>query len=253
MTNKKKLLVLLLGVFILFISLFVFPSINTKARLNFYIIKENIFKPVNLIKYEFIKYINLLNINDNREEYTEKLEHKIKELEFENNNLVLLLSKFNELKEILYQDLTSIPKSVGVRIIGNKNHSIKDNFIIDKGKSSGISVGDYVVSNKSIIGRVKFIDKHSSEVVSILSDDYGDEVIIGFKSYIVSGANKNYINFIRQKDSTEKFQLNIGDKVKIKIGNYYLKLGEVRYMNGKYIVKPELFSKFSYGRVVLNG
>ena len=164
--------------------------------------------------------------------------------------LVISLSKFNELNYTLFESLENFPKSVGVNIIGNKNHLIRDLFIIDKGYNSGISTGNYVISDTEIIGRIKTVNSSSSEVVGVLNVDYGDEVLIDEKSYIVSGNNTGLI-FIRQKDSTEELNLIAGDIVKIKIGNHYIKIGNVEVIDNNFIIKTKLITSYSTARVII--
>ena len=140
---------------------------------------------------------------------------------------------------------------VDINIIGNKNHLIQDMFIIDKGFASGISIGDYLVSSNNIIGRVKEVNFNYSEVVGILNLDYGDEIIIDNKSYIVSGTDDKYLRFVRRKDSTEVFSLKSGDIAKIKINNHYLNLGSVKILNDNFILITGLDS-YSTARVVIS-
>tara|TARA_B110000305_G_scaffold122668_1_gene137330 strand:- start:29 stop:535 length:507 start_codon:yes stop_codon:yes gene_type:complete len=166
--------------------------------------------------------------------------------------LINSLSKFNELNYILFDELGDFPKSVGVNIIGNKNHLIQDVFIIDKGFASGISIGDYLLSSNNIIGRVKEVNFNYSEVVGVLNLDYGDEIIIDNKSYIVSGTNDKYLRFVRRKDSTEVFNLKSGDIAKIKINNHYLNLGSVKILNDDYVIIPKLTTSYSTARVVIS-
>ncbi len=220
--------------------------------MNFFLIKDNIYKPLDIFQIKLTDYISTFKASIARERYVKSLTSEIKQLKITNNNLILALSKFNELNEILYEDLLTIPRSVGVRIIGNKSHSIDDNFIIDKGKASGITMGDYVISNNFLIGRVKSVGIKTSEVVSILSLDYGDEVLINDKSYIVSGTNKQHLVFVRQKNSTQDLIIKIGASVKIKTGKHYLILGKVSLMDNNFIITPTLLSNYSSGRVILN-
>ena len=153
-------------------------------------------------------------------------------------------------ESVLFETSEDIPKSVGVNIIGNKNHLISDLFIIDKGYSSGISIGNYIISDNKIIGRIKTVNSNSSEVVGVLNFDYGDEVLINEKSYIISGNNTELI-FIRQKDSTEELNLIVGDIAKIKIGNHYIKIGNVDLLDNKFVIKTKLITSYSTARVII--
>ena len=87
-------------------------------------------------------------------------------------------------------------------------------------------------------------------MVGVLNVDYGDEVLIDEKSYIVSGNNTGLI-FIRQKDSTEELNLIAGDIVKIKIGNHYIKIGNVEEIDNNFIIKTKLITSYSTARVII--
>ena len=250
MTNNKKLLFLFIIIIISFILVFFFPSIGSKIRTQFYYSKDIAFKPVKSLINNTQYYFDVLRTNNNYSNEIKKLEKEILNLKSINSMLVISLSKFNELNYTLFESLENFPKSVGVNIIGNKNHLIRDLFIIDKGYNSGISTGNYVISDTEIIGRIKTVNSNSSEVVGVLNVDYGDEVLIDEKSYIVSGNNTGLI-FIRQKDSTEELNLIAGDIAKIKIGNHYIKIGNVEEIDNNFIIKTKLITSYSTARVII--
>ena len=251
MTNNKKLLLLFIILFISFILVFFFPSIGSKIRSQFYFSKDILYTPVESLINNTQHYFNVLKTKNKNINEIKKLEREILNLKSINLMLINSLSKFNELNYILNEDLEDFPKSLGVNIIGNKNHLINDLFIIDKGFSSGISAGNYVISNNNVIGRIKTVNSNNSEVVGILNVDYGDEVLIDKKSYIVSGNNKELI-FIRQKDSTEDLKLNVGDIAKIKINNHYLKIGHVKLLNSDFVIETKLITAYSTARVIIS-
>ena len=87
-------------------------------------------------------------------------------------------------------------------------------------------------------------------MVGVLNLDYGDEVLINEKSYIISGNNTELI-FIRQKDSTEELNLIVGDIAKIKIGNHYIKIGNVDLLDNKFVIKTKLITSYSTARVII--
>jgi cell shape-determining protein MreC len=249
-TNNKKLLFLFIIIIISFILVFFFPSIGSKIRTQFFYSKDIAYKPVKSLINNTQYYFDILKTNNNYIDEVKKLEKEIFNLKSINSMLVISLSKFNELNYTLFETLEDSPKSVGVSIIGNKNHLFRDLFIIDKGYSSGISTGNYVTSDNKIIGRIKTVNYNSSEVVGVLNFDYGDEVLINEKSYIISGNNTELI-FIRQKDSTEELNLIVGDIAKIKIGNHYIKIGIVDLLDNKFVIKTKLITSYSTARVII--
>jgi cell shape-determining protein MreC len=251
-TNNKKLIFLFIIIIITFALVYFFPSIGSKIRINFYSSKDLIYKPFKALSEEVTNYFKILNTNNQNIEMISNLKNENTNLKEINNMLINSLSKFNELNYLLFDELENFPKSTGVNIIGNKNHLIQDMFIIDKGFASGISIGDYLVSSNNIIGRVKEVNFNYSEVVGILNLDYGDEIIIDNKSYIVSGTDDKYLRFVRRKDSTEVFSLKSGDIAKIKINNHYLNLGSVKILNDNFVIIPKLTTSYSTARVVIS-
>ena len=249
--NKNKLLILTFIITSCFVLTFLFPSINSKIRIHFFSAKYFIFKPIESIGISITNYLDIFNLQKNNMRNIRNLENKITNLETINNNLLIKLSN-NELNEILFNELAATPKTIGVKIIGNKNHIIEDLLIIDKGFYSGISAGDYLISKNHIIGRVKEVNSNFSEVVSIFNVDYGDEVLVGEKSFIIRGTNNNYLSFVRQKDTTEDLNLNIGDIAKIKVNNFYINIGKVEFLNSNFIIKPTSTSSYSTARVLIS-
>ena len=88
--------------------------------------------------------------------------------------------------------------------------------------------------------------------MGVLNHDYGDEIIIDNKSYIVSGTNDKYLRFVRRKDSTEVLSLKSGDIAKIKINNHYLNLGSVKILNDIFVIIPKLTTSYSTARVIIS-
>ena len=251
MTENKTIFIIFLLILSFFLLLFLFPSVNSKITIQFYNIKNVIYKPIDIIEKNISNYLRIINLNNNNLIKIKKLNAEIDILKEINSNLLINLSKFNELNEILFNQPQELPKSVGVKIIGNKQQSIEDMFVIDKGYSSGVKEGDYLIKFKHIIGRVKESNFNNAKVVSIFNKNYGDEVIIGKKTFIVSGTNDDYLIFIRQKNSTEQMKLNAGEIVKIKINNFYAELGKVELLNSNYIIKP-FIKVVDTARVLIN-
>ena len=98
------------------------------------------------------------------------------------------------------------------------------------------TIGDYIIDGLSIVGRVVNINFNTSEVITVKSINYGDEVFINGKSYIVSGTNNNYLSFLRQKESTEIPDFKAGDIAVIYLDYITLRLGVVSYENNQPIL-----------------
>ena len=96
------------------------------------------------------------------------------------------------------------------------------------------------------------INFNTSEVVTVKSINYGDEVFINGKSYIVSGTNNNYLSFLRQKNSTEIPDLKSGDIAIVNLNNVILRLGIVNFDNEQPILLTSDIINFENLRAVIN-
>ena len=183
----------------------------------------------------------------------------IKKLEDDNNYLrsinkylLTLTSKYSEQNKIFHQSSIKLPISVGIQVLGDRNLVYNKNFIINKGSNNGLSIGDYIIDGLSIVGRVVNINFNTSEVVTVKSINYGDEVFINGKSYIVSGTNNNYLSFLRQKESTEMPDFQSGDMAVIHLDDITLRLGIVSYDNNQPILLTPDITNFENLRAVTN-
>ena len=163
-----------------------------------------------------------------------------------------MTSKYSEQNKIFHQSSIKLPISVGVQVLGDRNLVYNKNFIINKGSNSGIAIGDYIIDGLSIVGRIVNINLNTSEVVTVKSINYGDEVFINGKSYIVSGTNNNYLSFLRQKESTEIPDFQAGDIAVVHLDDITLKIGIVSYDNNQPILLTSDITNFENLRAVTN-
>ena len=113
-------------------------------------------------------------------------------------------------------------------------------------------IGDYVIDGLNIVGRVVNINLNTSEVVTVKSINYGDEVFINGKSYIVSGTNNNYLSFLRQKESTEVPDFQSGDVAVVHLDKVILRLGIVSFENNQPILLTSDITNLENLRAVTN-
>ena len=233
--NKKFFLVYIICLF-LFLTLLLFPKYDSKTKLFTFYIKEKIESPFNLLFYKTSNLFKILNVNS---DYL----IKIKELEEENNYLqsinkylLTLTSKYSEQNKIFHGSPIKIPISIGVQVLGDKNLIFNKSFIINKGSKNGLKIGDYIIDGLTIVGRIININSNTSEVITVNSINYGDEVFINGKSYIISGTNNNYLSFVRQKENTKILDIQSGDTAVVHLDNVILKLGTVSFENNQPIL-----------------
>ena len=252
MIKDKKIILTYIICFFLFLTLILFPNYNSKTKLLIFLVKEKLEQP-------FINTINIVsdiykvfNFNSNNLRTIEILESENEYLRSINKYLLTLTSKYSEQNKIFHQSSIKLPISVGVEVLGDRNLVYNKNFIINKGSNHGLVIGDYIIDGLNIVGRVVSINQDTSEVVTVKSINYGDEVFINGKSYIVSGTNNNYLSFLRQKDSTEIPDFQSGDIAVVHLDNVILRLGIVSFENNQPILLTSDITNLENLRAVTN-
>ena len=250
-SNKKVFLIYIIS-FFLFLTLILFPNYSSKTKLFTFFLKQKIEAPFIFINKEVQDLFMIFNLNYDYMYTIKKLEEDNNYLRSINKYLLILTSKYSEQNKIFHQANITIPISIGVQVLGDRNLVYNKNFIINKGSKNGLVIGDYVIDGLNIVGRVVNINLNTSEVVTVKSINYGDEVFINGKSYIVSGTNNNYLSFLRQKESTEVPDFQSGDVAVVQLDNVILKLGIVSFENNQPILLTSDVTNLENLRVVTN-
>ena len=252
MINNKKVFLIYIISFFLFLTLILFPNYNSKTKLFTFFVKEKIETPFIFAGKEVRDLLMVLNLNFDYMNTIKKLEGDNNYLRSINKYLLTLTSKYSEQNKIFHQATITIPISIGVQVLGDRNLVYNKNFIINKGSKNGLVIGDYVIDGLNIVGRVVNINFNTSEVVTVKSINYGDEVFINGKSYIVSGTNNNYLSFLRQKESTEVPDFQSGDVAVVHLDNVILRLGIVSFENKQPILLTSDVTNLENLRAVTN-
>ena len=252
MINNKKVFLIYIICFFLFLTLILFPNYNSKTKLFTYFVKEKLESPFIFMGNEVRELFLILNLNFDHMNAIKKLEDDNNYLRSINKYLLTLTSKYSEQNKIFHKSSIKLPISVGVQILGDRNLLYNKNFIINKGSKNGLDIGDYIIDGLNIVGRVVNTNSNTSEVVTIKSINYGDEVFINGKSYIVSGTNNNYLSFLRQKESTEIPDFKAGDIAVIHLNNVTLRLGIVSFENNQPILLTSDITNLENLRAVTN-
>ena len=252
MINNKKVFLIYIISFFLFLTLILFPNYNSKTKLFTFFVKEKIETPFIFAGKEVRDLLMVLNLNFDYMNTIKKLEGDNNYLRSINKYLLTLTSKYSEQNKIFHQATITIPISIGVQVLGDRNLVYNKNFIINKGSKNGLVIGDYVIDGLNIVGRVVNINHNTSEVITVKSINYGDEVFINGKSYIVSGTNNNYLSFLRQKESTEVPDFQSGDVAVVHLDNVILRLGIVSFENNQPILLTSDVTNLENLRAVTN-
>jgi len=250
--NNKKVLLIYIICFFLFLTLILFPNYNSKAKLFTFFVKEKMELPFIFVGNEVKNLLLVLNLNFDYMNSIKKLEDDNNYLRSINKYLLTLTSKYSEQNKIFHQSSIKLPISIGVQVLGDRNLVYNKNFIINKGSKSGLVIGNYIIDGLNIVGRVVNINLNTSEVVTVKSINYGDEVFINGKSYIVSGTNNNYLSFLRQKESTELPDFQSGDIAVVHLDKVILRLGIVSFVNNQPVLLTPDITNFENLRAVTN-
>ncbi len=252
MINNKKVFLIYIVCFFLFLTLLLFPNYNSKTKLFTYFLKDKVESPFIFVGNEVRDLFLVFNLNFDYADTIKKLEDENNYLQSINKYLLTLTSKYSDQNKIFHQSSVKLPISVGVQVLGDRNLLYNKNFIINKGSNNGLVIGDYIIDGLNIVGRIVSINFNTSEVVTVKSINYGDEVFINGKSYIVSGTNNNYLSFLRQKESTEIPDFQAGDIAVVHLNDIKLRLGIVSYENNQPILLTSDITNFENLRAVTN-
>ena len=236
MINNKKVFLIYIICFFLFLTLYIFPNYSNQPRLLAFQVKESIEKPFGYIGSNLYKYFGILKNNQDLLVELDNLKKENEYLKNINNYFKVITSKYTDQYRIFHNNSSPLPSSIGVSVIGDRNLFYNKDFIINKGLKSGIQISNYVIDGIDIVGRVKSVYDNTSLVVTVKSIDYGDEVLIDNEYYIISGTNNNYLSFLRQKDSINEIKLDVGEKAIIEKDHVNLVLGRVSYIEDQPVI-----------------
>lgn len=113
---------------------------------------------------------DLTEINNLQKE-NEKLKKENDELKAENVILSQQQSELNRLRELYKLDdiYADYPK-VAARVIGKETDNWFTIFTIDKGEADGLEVDMNVIADGGLVGRITYVGKNYSRVMSIIND-----------------------------------------------------------------------------------
>ena len=240
MINNKKVFLVYIVFFFVFLTFLLFPKYENNSKLYSYFIKEKLETPFAFIGYKINSFYSLFKLNKTHLNKISQLEKENKSLNNINKYLLTITSKYSDQYKIFHESYPTIPTTIGASVIGDRNLLLNRNFYINKGKQSGIAIGNYVLDGVNVVGRIKSVTNNNAEVVTVISNDYGDEVVINNQLFIVSGTNNNYLSFLRQKNSIEKINLKKNQKVIIKNESVNLFLGKIDFIDDQpVVITPE--------------
>lgn len=226
MKRKKidfKYIIIVILIFFTIILGILFCVSNRKNYLFF----EKIVKDISLYS---IKIISLPIESINKKITEEKLKNEIyetykdkekdyKKMELLNSEIIDLKSELNDLEEMLKLNSNMIEDEViNATTISRNVGYWYDEIIIDKGETSGISVGDAVINDKGLIGIIDKTTNLTSTVKLLTLNKYKDKISIkievgdSFIYGLLTGYNKDKNEFIIEGIS-ENTGIPIGSKI----------------------------------------
>ena len=252
MINNKKVLLVYIVFFFIFLTFLLFPKYGNNTKLYSYFLKEKLETPFGFLGMKISNFYYLFQSNKVHLKNINQLEKENDYLININNYLLTITSKYKNQYKIFHDDYPTIPTTIGVSVIGDRNLLLNRNFIINKGKKSGVVIGNYVLDGVNVIGRVKSTTNNNAEVVTVISKDYGDEVFINNQLFIVTGTNNNYLSFLRQKNAIDEINFKKNQKVIIKNESVDLVLGRIDFINKQPVVITPKNLNLDNLRVLIN-
>ena len=252
MINNKKVFLTYILVFFVFLTFILFPKYENITKLYSYYIKENLENPFRYIDSKFSNLYSSFQSNRVHLSSISKLQKENDYLTNINQYLKTVISKYSDQHKIFHNNYPAIPISIGVSVIGDRDLSLNKNFIINKGKESGIVIGDYVLDGVDVVGRIKSTTSNNAEVVTVYSNDYGDEVVIDNQLFIVTGTNNNFLSFLRKKDTIVETFFKKNQKVIVKKELVNLILGRIGFIDKQPVVFPKQKLNLDNLRVLIN-
>ena len=184
MINNKKVFLVYIVFFFIFLTFLLFPKYGDNTKLYSYFIKEKLEKPFGFVGINIKNFYSLIQSNKKHLKNIVLLEKENEYLMNINKYLLTITSKYSDQYKIFHENYPTIPTTIGASVIGDRNLLLNRNFIINKGKQSGVAIGDYVLDGINVIGRIKNITNNNAEVVTVVSNDYGDEVVINNQLFL---------------------------------------------------------------------
>ncbi len=252
MINNKKVFLIYIVFFFVFLTFILFPKYGHNTKLYSYFIKEKLEKPFGFVGFKINNFYSLFQSNKLHLKNIAQLKKENEYLNNINQYLKTVTSKYSDQYKIFHEDYPTIPITIGVSAIGDRNLILNKNFIINKGKQSGIAIGNYVLDGLNVVGRVKSATNNNAEVVTVISNDYGDEVVINNQLFIVTGTNNNYLSFLRQKNAINETNFKKNQKVIIKNESVELILGRIDFINKQPVVITPKNLNLDNLRVLIN-
>jgi rod shape-determining protein MreC len=214
----KNTVVIIIAIAVLVVSFFIFT--NTPLFLKGYSVAKTGFgevsgpllriigKPGEFIIYIFNNYIGLIHTN---RENTD-LRNRLARLQMENQKIPGLEHENKRLKTILNL-MERRPKTmIAARVVGEDIKNWFKCIILDKGKSSGITIKMPVITPSGLVGQVVETDRWVTKVMVINDTNSSVDVYVEGKNTrgILEGTGQTVLKlkYIRKNDEIE-----IGDKL----------------------------------------
>lgn len=183
---KKGKLKLMIAIIVLFATLLAITSfkIGTNRKLNFFekaikdtttFVQRVFYSPIKYIKDKIEVYTEKKNLYKKYTILKEKVEKtdlyyaEIEELQKEIVELKSLLNLNATLSEYTYINATVVNRNIGYWY---------NSLVIDKGSKNGIKMGDAVITNEGLIGRIVDLSNFSSTVKLLTTNKINNKISV---------------------------------------------------------------------------
>lgn len=223
--NDKYLIVTLLGITFLILGI-IYLILNNNRNLTKIesgikdmgiIVQKTAYIPIKFISDKIIDFSNMYGVYKNFKEQNKKLEQYelLNASLTEKNKIIEELEGLLELKNNL-SDYSIINATVVNRNIGY----FYDNITIDKGENDGIKKDMAVITNKGLIGKIKYVTNNTSTVQLLTTVNEEFQI-----SVTVEQDDKSIHGLLSSFDNNQFVISGISDVVELKQGSKVITTG----------------------------
>ena len=224
----------IIGIIILFVILMAITarSLDDKKELNFFekTIKDSVtfvqkifYAPIGFVKEKVEMFSETKDLYKKYAKLKEKVEKtdlyyaQIEELQKEVTELKSTLELNSTLSEYSYVNATVVNRNIGYWY---------NTLTIDKGSKNGVNIGDAVITNQGLIGKITRVSNFSSTVKLLTSDEINNKISIK----ITSDDKKQYGLLVGYDINSNAYKIEgITDSNKIKKGDMVTTTGLTDY------------------------
>ncbi len=205
--NRKNIIY----VIIFLIPFFLFLS-RTKLFVSFkFKIIDAFDLPVRIVSFPIAELKKMLFYHRTFEEYKKKSQ-EVNLLKARLIGLEEVIKENTRLEKLLEFKRRLIYSSIGANVIGRDPSRWNASIIIDKGSRDGVAVGQPVVNESGVVGKIAEVSETKSKIITVIDPQFSAAIMVqrSRESGVVSGTLKG---ICRLKFINETADILVGDQI----------------------------------------